>query len=208
MLRHFLLLFILFISSCKGKNEGQYDTKEWKIRLKTEIGNISITLPGEYDTSFEWIHYTDYKRGAEYKFRMQPKKFPVNMESGFIWNDFEDTVHQCTIAYFKYPDPDTTYEYKPDQYFRDRLLGEAKMFRRTYHWIDTIRSLDNHLMLAFNYDEEGKKNIRSQVLKAYIYHKGQGITFEFVSKSPYNSSDTDFAKKSLEALKTIRMSRP
>lgn len=197
------LIILLFIFSCQRKNESPHDTREWNIRLKTIIGNVSIMLPKEYDTSFEWIHHTDYTRGAEYKYRMQPKNFPVNMESGFLWKDLEDTVHQCTIAYRKYPEADTTYEYKPDKYFRDQLLGEAKMFRRKYYWIDTIRSLDHHLMLAFSYDEEGKKNIRSQILEAQTYHKGQWVSFEFVSRRPYNSSDSDFAIKSLEALRTI-----
>lgn len=206
-MKYCLLIVLLFIFSCQRRNEPLNDTKEWNVKLKTIIGNVSIILPKEYDTSFEWIHHTDYERGAEYKIRMQPKNFPINMESGFFWKNIEDTVHQCTIAYFKYPDSDTTYEYKPNEYFRDELLREAKMLRRKYNWIDTIRSLDNDLLLAYNYEEEGKKNIRSQILQAHTYHKGQWVSFEFASRMPYNSSDSNFTTKSLEALKTISFNK-
>jgi hypothetical protein len=199
-----IIIFFL-MASCHLKEDTRRGGKEWNLKLKTGLGIVSILLPKEYDTGFEWIHHTDYERGAEYKYRMQPKDYPVHMESGFFWNDPQDTVQQLTIAYFKYPETDTNYQYRPDQYFRDELLGEAGIYRRKYHWIDTLRTYDHQLMLAYSYDEEGKKDVRAQVLHAMIYHKGQQISFEFVAKSPDHTSDSAFSTTCLEAIRTIRL---
>lgn len=201
-----LLLSLCFLLSCHSENTPR-DTKQWRITTKTILGRLTIQLPNEYDTCFEWVHYTDYTRGAEYKIRMQPKTFPVNMESGFLWNDLRDTVHQLTIAYMKYPDADTSYVYTPEQNFKSQLIGEGKIFGETYNMIDTLRSADNKILLVCNYEDNrknNKPNVRVQTLNAQTFHKGQWIEFEFVSKMYYGSSDSDFIAKSLKAIKTIR----
>jgi hypothetical protein len=201
------LLLLLLIVSCQENASLKQKGREWRIPLKTNLGIVSIRLPETYDTSFEWIHYTDYTRGAEYKFRVQPKDLPVNMESGFFWKDLEDSVLQFTLAYHKYPNNDTNDTYTPDQHSLDYLEDEAHLFHWQHYRMDTIRTLAQHLMVVYSYEEAAKKGIRSQVSGAFAYCKGQRLSFEFVSRKPCNNSDSAFAAKCLEAIKTIRFSR-
>ena len=86
----YLVLFFLAMLlhlSCKNSSSEKdsfripENSKRINLQLIDSLGVVSFAIPGEYDTTFSWIHEGDCGKPCdEQKYRFQSKKLPIIME--------------------------------------------------------------------------------------------------------------------------------
>jgi hypothetical protein len=96
--------FIFFSCLTKLKEGGPLplqipDTKSVIIRLEDSLGEVRLTIPVDFDTSFRWIHHSDCSSCGYKKYRLQPRSLPVHKESGWFYDLPKDSVEQLTVSY-------------------------------------------------------------------------------------------------------------
>lgn len=95
---HKYLFALILLIACMPEIPGY---RPVTLVLKDNRGTINMTVPVEWDTTFQWTSHSDCGLPCEeIKYRFQPKKYPIHMEND--WFDTKmptDSVAQLTITH-------------------------------------------------------------------------------------------------------------
>jgi len=73
------------------------DYIEHKVCLKNNLGELSICLPPEFDTTYCWTNYSDNQCSDLEMFRFANKKYSLLREDGDWYHVRPDSLYQLTI---------------------------------------------------------------------------------------------------------------
>ncbi|HNR17453.1 MAG TPA: hypothetical protein PKG90_12360 [Chitinophagaceae bacterium] len=97
-----VFIWILLFATCTSNGpatEFLANTRDTTISLKDSLGNLKITIPDRYDTFLKWTQYSDCGSCGTERYRFQPKRLPIFLESGFFWDDLKDSIDQVTVIH-------------------------------------------------------------------------------------------------------------
>ena len=210
-----LAAILVLFSSCTnaGRNKNLLqpspDTQLRNVLLVDSLGTVTVAIPLRYDTSFEWINWSDCgKPCAHQEYRFQDKKNPITKESGWFWTDPKDSVDQFTIShssYIPFRESDTSRERMllthahVKEYIRDELQYPPIIF-------DTVERI-NDRYFSIVAMERSDTILEKRVL-AVSYIKHNEIWFEYTLKTgKRDSTSRDFIRNSLELIKWIKIQK-
>lgn len=115
--RYFITFCILliFLASCSRKNSEPNNSiideieipdgfVYHEIELIDDIGNIKIALPQNFDTTYQWINYSDFCYCDRQMYRIADHRYSLLKETGMIYNGpFQDSLWQFTISHQIFP---------------------------------------------------------------------------------------------------------
>lgn len=175
-----LAVIVTLCYSCNNSRfnkESVSDSKKIVITLVDSLGIISVNVPERFDTSFTWTHYSDCNTCHIQKYRVQTKNTPILKESGFYWDEPNDSVDRFTIShnqYLPFHVNDTTMILTMHSYFKNDLKFTRKGMRIL---ADTIRKINDRYFSIFEL-EKSDSIIRRELL-AITTIKGDFINFSF-----------------------------
>lgn len=212
-LKTIFLLLMMVVISCNYKNTSTSKApstfREWAIPLDNSLGNISISLPANLDTFFQWTQYSDCGDPCAYAdYRVQSKSLPIFRESGFYFEVLKDSVEQFTIKHAKIATPNSTPDTLVVNHFINKLKSETIDNTSGKYLIDTLITINEKpfAVLAYTITDSANK-ITIQQLSAITAIQGNGIEFYFESRKKYmDSASVNFIQNSFAALKTILVS--
>ena len=181
------------------------------IKLADSLGNVTMTLPIRYDTSFTWTHYSDCGKPCEkIKYRSQPKTLPITKESGWIWlGEPKDSIERFTIVhsgYFPFHDKDdTSFIFKVHEHRKADIIQSPDTYKIKSDTVEKIGDRYFSIIAVDLYDTTNRQF--SKKLLAVTSIKGNGIEFKFELLTKQNDSVTQkFIDNSIYFLRTIRLS--
>jgi hypothetical protein len=212
------MLCIIFFTSCNEDSKIvtlqslPERSKILTVKLADSLGNINITLPFRYDTSFQWTHYSDCGKPCEkVKYRFQPESLPIQMESGFFSDERKDSIDRLTIyhsGYFPFTNKSSDSIFMSgilERHKKNLLMnpetyklksGSVEKIGDRYFSIVTVDLFDSLSM------EYSKKVLATSTIK------GNGISFDFELITKEKNKITDsFINNSLYYLRTVRLSK-
>jgi hypothetical protein len=187
------------------------NSKTVTVKLADSLGNVSITLPSRYDTSYIWTHYSDCGKPCEkIKYRFQPKSLSVEMESGFFYDRRKDSLDRFTIihsGYFPFNENrDSSFIFLVHERLKEQLLMDPATNK--VKW-DTVEKIADRYFSIISVDlYDSLQNQYSKKLLGYATIKGNGISFHFELLTKQKDTTTDsFINNSLFYLRSIRLSK-
>ncbi|CAN5676599.1 hypothetical protein BH11BAC3_BH11BAC3_30500 [soil metagenome] len=181
------------------------------IKLADSLGNVTMSLPIRYDTSFTWTHYSDCGKPCEkIKYRSQPKTLPITKESGWLWSgEPKDSIERFTIVhsgYFPFHDnDDTSFIFKVHEHRKADIIQSPDTYKIKS---DTVEKIGNRYFSIITVDLYDTANRQfSKKLLAATSIRGNGIEFKFELLTKRKDSMTQkFMDNSIYFLRTIRLS--
>jgi hypothetical protein len=208
-------LSIIAFASCNDNNSNDDSiqlppekSKAVIIRLADSLGEVNITLPVSYDTSYSWTHYSDCGKPCEkIKYRFQPKALPIEMESGFFCEMRKDSIDRLTISHSGY----LPFQKETDSLFmsgvHERHKKNVLMSPNTYKInSDTLEKIGDRYFSIITIDlfDSSAMQFSKKVL-SYASLKGNGVSFDFELITKQKGIATDsFINNSIYYLKTVR----
>ncbi len=92
-----LTILIIFTVGCSKNNENNR-----KVILTNNLGQISITLPSEFDTVETWIKKSDYHCGDKQIYRLSDSRFDLYKSTNEYDFHHYDSVFQFAIIHDAY----------------------------------------------------------------------------------------------------------
>lgn len=180
-------------------------------KLADSLGNMTMSLPKRYDTSFTWTHYSDCGKPCEkIKYRSQPKTLPITKESGWLWfGEPKDSIERFTIVhsgYFPfYDNDDTSYIFKVHKHQKADIIQSPETYKIKS---DTVEKIGDRYFSIITIDLYDTANGQfSKKVLAATSIRGNGIVFNFELLTKQKDSMTQkFIDNSMYFLKTIRLS--
>ena len=186
------------------------NTKDTTILLSDSLGNISISVPNNFDTFFKWPPPPDDSRYFwMHKYRFQPKTFPIFKEVGYYYPQLKDSIFSFTIQHYKrsayYFKSDTSYlfnYYYPSE--KKDLL--ANPMTADANISDTIEFINGNYFAIFSVDLFD--SLRKQYSKKLIATSAKNnsiieLHYELLTKLN-DSINNYFLKDSRRLLSRIR----
>lgn len=179
-MKYVILAVIVICYSCNNSTsvvQGSIDYKKIEINLIDSLGIVITNVPARYDTFFSWVHYSDCNTCHIQKYRAQTKMTPILKESGFYWDEPNDSVDRLTIShnqYLPFHVNDTTMILTRHSYFKNDLKFTRKGMRIL---ADTIRKINDRYFSVF--ELENSDSIIRKELLAITTIKGDFINFSF-----------------------------
>ncbi|MDL2308274.1 hypothetical protein LJC68_01745 [Bacteroidales bacterium OttesenSCG-928-B11] len=68
-----------------------------RVALKNDLGELMISLPQEFDTTYSWTNFSDYYCGDTEMFRIANKNYSLLQETGIFYST-PDSLCQMTIG--------------------------------------------------------------------------------------------------------------
>lgn len=199
-LKLILLVIIVGMVAC-GNSDSQkqpaskpFDVKDTVITLKDTLGEISVSVPGRYDTFLVWTHQSDCSRCGYEKYRFQPKILPVYTESGFIWDHPEDSIDQLTIEQPQYIRIRSTEQgeiYNVHAMMKAEAMSDPLVYQDNAPF-DTVQEINNRLfsvITAEHYNDSTK--LFSKAVFGTTLIKGNLVTFKFALLTRQKGAVTD-----------------
>ncbi|HNP53051.1 MAG TPA: hypothetical protein PKK69_00470 [Ferruginibacter sp.] len=206
----FFLSLILF--SCKQKIPRSKEFQEFSdtinLQLIDSLGNISMAIPKNFDTSYRWIHMSDCGKPCDKeKYRFQPKSYPVIRENGMIWNKPTDSVMRITVSHtldFPFQDLDTNAIISYNHPFIKKQLSLDPNYPPII--FDTILSVHRRIFSVF-YMKQSDSIVKQNIL-AVTTIKGNHLRIEYeLFTKRGDSTIPSFFNKTLKLINTIRVSK-
>ncbi len=210
-------LSILLFAACNHSSKVdivQLPPESSKIvvtKLVDSLGNMTITLPTRYDTSFSWTHYSDCGKPCEkIKYRSQPKTLKITKESGWIWlGEPKDSVERFTIihsGYFPFHDnDDTSFISKFHQHQKANVIQNPDTYKIKSDTVEKIGDRYFSIIAIDLYDtakaQFSKKLLAATSIKSNIIY----FDFELLTKEKGSATD-EFIDNSKYYLRTVRLS--
>ncbi|WP_462219169.1 hypothetical protein [Ferruginibacter sp.] len=215
-MRFFLfILLIIFFIACNNISKVDViitppeKSKTNIIKLADSLGTVTISLPSRYDTNFSWTHHSDCGSPCDkIKYRFQPKSFPINKESGWMWFDLKDSIESFTISHSGYfpfhADYDSALFLHLHQHKKASLLVSPDTYKI---YSDTIEKIGGRYYSIFLIDlyDTAKYQYSKKILAATSV-KGNGVEFNFELLTKQKDSLKDiFLENSRYFLRTVRI---
>jgi len=166
-----------------------------KIKLADSLGNVIITLPQRYDTSFSWTDFSDCGKPCDkIKYRSQPKTLRVTKETGWIWKgEPKDSIEMFTIShsgYFQFHDSTDSIDIARDLEWRKGYIEneEPGHYKAKFGTVEKIGNRYFAILVVDQYDS--LKNQYCKRLLATTSIKSNMIFFDFELLTKENDSLT------------------
>lgn len=214
-----LLFIILLLIFAACNDSSKVDTvrlppESSKIvvtKLLDSLGNVTITLPMRYDTSFSWTHHSDCGKPCDrIKYRSQPKTLRITKESGWIWlGEPKDSIERFTIihsGYFPFHDNnDTAFIFKFHQHQKENVIQDPDTYKIKSDTVEKIGDRYFSIIVVDLYDtakaQYSKKLLAATTIKSNIIY----FDFELLTKQKGHATDK-FIDNSKYYLRTIQLS--
>lgn len=177
-----------------------------KVHLIDSLGEIRLSMPARFDTSFSWVQLSDCGKPCEQrKYRFQPKALPILKESGWINRiELKDSVENLTIShsgYFPFYNGDTAKNIVRHDHIRKELISGFEGIKIVF---DTIQKIDDRYYSIFAMKAD---TIQLRRVLAVTTIRGNLIRFQYELLTKKNdSSVSKFIKNSIDLLQTIHIS--
>lgn len=193
---------LFFSCTNTSLQEERHNSNRIEVFLIDSMGRVTFNSPDRYDTSFSWTHYSDCNSCHEQKYRFQSKQNVILKESGFYWNDPDDSVDRFTISYKKYfpfNESDTSKDLASHAYFKKDLMFTRKKMEVVR---DTIYKINDRYFSIFEL-ENSDSIIKKEVL-AITTINGNPINFSCELMTGKNDSISRyFFKSSISLINSI-----
>jgi len=217
ILQNLLVISILFLAASNNSSKPDIiqlppeNTKTHIVKLVDSLGEVTVTLPTRYDTSFSWTVRSDCGKPCdEIKYRSQPKTLKITKESGFIWlGEPKDSIERFTIShsgYFPFHDnKDTSFIFNIHEHEKENIILDPDTYKIKSDTIEKIGDRFFSIIVIDLYDTS--KAQYSKKLLAATSIKGNIISFSFELLTKGIGGATDnFINNSKFYLRTIRIS--
>lgn len=213
----FAILSILLFAACKNRPSPlpvtlpPESSTTITVKLVDSLGNVTVTLPVRYDTSFSWTHHSDCGKSCDkIKYRFQPKALRISKESGWIWlNEPKDSIERFTIVHsgdFPFHDiTDTSFILKYHEIEKEELVQNPATHKIAS---DTVEKIGDRYYSIFTIDlydtakhQYTKKLLAATTIKSNDIH----FNFELLTKRK-DSATNNFIRNSMYYLKSIHLS--
>lgn len=212
------IISVLFFAACN--NSSKVDTmllppensKVVITQLIDSLGNVTITLPIRYDTSFSRTLYSDCGKPCDKViYCWQPKGFKITEESGGIWfGEPKDSMESFTIihsGYFPFHDNnDTSFIFKVHEHEKAEIIQNPDTYKINSDTVEKIGDRYFSIITIDLYDtakaQYSKKLLAATEIKSNIIH----FNFELLTKQKGASTDK-FIDHSKFYLRTIKISK-
>ncbi|MFA9214566.1 MAG: hypothetical protein ACEQSR_12075 [Candidatus Methylacidiphilales bacterium] len=123
------------------KNE-QKDTIETVFFTQDSLYKITFDKPLELDTFYAWRKEGCYGCDDSRKYCFSKSKFPVEMQSGLLFNNFADSIYRLITEHIDHFKCKSTYNFELSLRIRKNLLTNLKAasFDADTLFIDNVRS--------------------------------------------------------------------
>ena len=180
-------------------------------KLIDSLGNVTVSLPIRYDTSFSWTNHSDCGKPCDkIEYRSQPKGLRITKESGWIWlGEPQDSIERFTIihsGYFPFHDnDDTSFIFKFHQHQKANIVQSPDTYKIKS---DTVEKIGDRYfsIIAIDLYDTTKSQFSKKLLAATTI-KSNIISFNFELLTKEKSTATDkFIDNSKYYLRTLRLS--
>jgi len=208
MKRLFLITGILVLF-CACNNTIPKDYVEHTIDLEHNLGQLTISLPPEFDTVYSWTRWQGDPCSVQVLYRFANKKYSLPQEQGTYYNFVADSLYQLTIVQFKYQGEcgDTTTK-KIDNELLERFV---ERYMECYLDIDIflkeIRTIHKRdfIVIGSKYTRYHSEEKYETELSLYTEVNGYSVWLEFVCMA---EDCTDFMNRIEKSLHSIKITAP
>jgi hypothetical protein len=208
-----IILLVVFFISCNDVAEKRdtpqlpRNSKTVELQLIDSLGQVNLSVPLRYDTSFSWVHYSDCGKPCnEQEYRFQPKNLPLIKESGWMWTEPKDSVDRLTISHsMDYPlhDGDTAKNIVRHAHLKEQLISNPQNPPIIF---DTIQKINDRYFSIIAMQKSD--SIRIKKVLAVTTIKSNEIKFIYELLTRKNDSiSKNFIKNSIDLIKTIRINK-
>jgi hypothetical protein len=211
------IISVLIFAACN--DSSQVDTiqlppensKVVVTKLADSLGNVTMSLPTRYDTSFAWTHYSDCGKPCEkIKYRSQLKTLPITKESGWIWlGEPKDSIERFTIVhsgYFPFHDNDDTSSiFKVHEHRKANIIKSPDTYKIKSDTVEKIGDRYFSIITIDLYDTANRQFSKKLLAATSIKSNGIEFNFELLTKQK-DSVTQNFLGNSMYFLRTIRLS--
>jgi hypothetical protein len=208
-----IILLVVFFISCNDVAEKRdtpqlpRNSKTVELQLIDSLGQVNLSVPLRYDTSFSWVHYSDCGKPCnEQEYRFQPKNLPLIKESGWMWTEPKDSVDRLTISHsMNYPfhDGDTAKNIVGHAHLKEQLISNPQNPPIIF---DTIQKNNGRYFSIIAMEKSDSVQIKKVLAVTTI--KSNEIKFLYELSTRKNDSiSKSFIKNSIDLIKTIRINK-
>lgn len=148
------------------------------IDLKNDLGQLSISLPIDFDTSYSWMRYSDYRCGAQQLVRFANTNYSMLRETGYLNLEIPDSLYELTVSQPEHPecaDP----EYVIDQSYIDNHTSARLMENTKANFeINELRTINGRVFAVFA-EVSTSRDMTNAYLQARTIIQGQVISLTF-----------------------------
>jgi hypothetical protein len=214
-----LLSIILFFLFAGCNDNSKIDTIQLAsensiivtLKLVDSLGNIRVTLPKRYDTSFTWTDHSDCGKPCDkIKYRFQPKMLKISKESGWIWPEQpKDSVEKFTIVHSGYfpfhDDTDSNFIFKVHQRRKSDMVKNSDTYKIKSDTVEIIGDRYFSIVVIELFDSTKSQYSKKVLAATTIKSNPIEFRFELLTKQN-NKQTTDFVNNSMYFVRTIRIS--
>jgi hypothetical protein len=211
-----IILLLIFAACNESKKVDTVhlpleNSKTVVIKLVDSLGDVTITLPTRYDTSFSWTHYSDCGKPCnKIKYRSQPKKLRIKKESGWLTlGEPKDSIERFTIIHSGnfpfFENNDTSFIFNFHQRQKAYIIQDPETYTIKS---DTVERIGDRYFSIITIDLfDTTKEQYSKKLLAATSLKSNIICFDFELLTKEKGAITDnFIQNSKYYLRTVRLS--
>ncbi|HLY72006.1 MAG TPA: hypothetical protein VKR53_19865 [Puia sp.] len=214
MINKKIFLIVLIFPACNNFSDTKISQQRPEnstnavVKLIDSLGTITLSMPLRYDTNFSWVQYSDCGKSCdEEKYRFQPKRLPINRESGWFNSKIKkDSTEEFTIShklFFPFHEGDTSRDIQRHNVIKSEIMFDFQNPSIAY---DTIEKINDRYftIIAIKKDD----TIHSMRVLAITTIKSNEIRFEFeLTTKKLDSIGLNFIDNSIKVIRTIRLSK-
>lgn len=162
---------------------------------------MSIYLPIEFDTSYTWTRYSDYRCGAQRLIRFASTNYSMLQETGYLSLGVPDSLCQLTISQPEFPECGGLDFLLDESYIYDLAVNRLMENPSSRFEINEIRVINQRVFAVFA-ESYALEDMTNAYLQATTIIDGQEIVLTF---SCLRHDCSDFVKHMEASLNTIRI---
>lgn len=215
------LAFLILTFSCHQKVERhkvQQGFKLFSFELVDSLGIVDMQIPTYCDTFLNWLDHSDCTCCEYYKYRFQPKTYPINLESGFIYidPDLKDSINTITFKHsaclYNHFKIDTLSYLKFDSFHQQRKMQDFQYLKDAGLIFDSVFIINSQYYSVFffdRYDSINKRFIKELKAKTNFNNSWIEINYKLVTKKndSINNYFFELSKTSLKSIKLAHTSK-
>lgn len=198
------MLVISFLFSCKNEKK---DTVQTVFFTQDSLYKITFDKPLELDTFYSWrkagcYGCDDYQRNCFSK-----KTFPLEMQSGMLFNDYADSTYRLIIEHIDHFKCKSYYDFELSPRIRKNLLDNLKRFNFDVDtlFIENIKSNNfNNRIKAYKTKENESDSNWRYFVQALTVIDSNVIAFTADCKS---KNCDGFIKRFEKTMKSIKIEK-
>ena len=214
-MKHVVLVLILgmfFMTSCVQVCNEQVvvdqipkDYVEYTVNLKNNLGELTISLPQEFDTVYSWTKIGDNHCADFEMFRFANKRYSLLQEDVEWYRVIPDSLYQLTIVQSKYLDCADTPNF--DDKKLETVIEDLKAqnpAKRQDCFIREIRTINDKkfMITGFNYQE--KETCISEIFLITEVN-GHPVWLKFICQAANCTNFIDRVEKSFNTIKIVHL---